>query len=661
MRKVFGFGIIASTVLALAGCGAAGANDPDGDSFGTEAAALATTNDLTVSHIQRLPVLNWVQNSTNPTRDGWPTVGQSVTWRGVVKNFSSVARNNVQYRFFWDGTQIAQGTVNLPANGSVNVDVARTWDFNRHTLRLAVDTGNAVSEEEEQNNELTVFSNALSLGLWVEQGLYNHFLAHQRELGGAHSTCWENWAQRHVAYWNDVLFAGAISPDTPNGVLDRIRLDKITIVPDGTLPGTNQPDPTDRTVDLVWGYPSSVISGYGDFTTADPSNPFYFEGSLMHELGHARYLIDNYGFNVHQVPDGTQRDGIPHLENGAGIVGTPFLPMVSSDAVYYTHQSGLMSGEHLFMDTYGALAMNRIAGARAVAGNANAPGNLGIYLNDLPAQNQVTLLDAGNGQPLAGAEVRIYQGTGNGQLYGKNFSATASQTLTADAQGKVLVGRNPFTSGSISAWHENTLVLLRVLHQNRVRYVFMEASDFNMEYWRGHTALGLHTLSVAFQPGGVVAGGSGNPVLGFESTSHWTASFGTLATVSSPITQGAAALKVSNIGYATLTSAALSNQVVTVGNQVKLDLLLPQQQPQSWHGQVSVFLSAPSKNLYNAPLGTVELTGLPLETYNTITIGVPGWIKNALTGSFSDLKVTVALNVASGSGRHLVDNFRFLP
>lgn len=58
----------------------------------------------------------------------------------------------------------------------------------------------------------------------------------------------------------------------------------------------------------------------------------------------------------------------------------------------------------------------------------------------------------------------------------------------------------------------------------------------------------------------------------------------------------------------------------------------------------------------------MELTGLPLETYNTITIGVPAWIKSALAGgSFADLKVTVALNVAAGSGRHLIDNFRFLP
>ncbi|HWZ91324.1 MAG TPA: hypothetical protein VNW92_20825 [Polyangiaceae bacterium] len=79
-------------------------------------------------------------------------------------------------------------------------------------------------------------SNALSLGLWVEQSTYNYFLAHQRELSGAQSTCWDNWAQRQVAWWNANLYAAAVFPETPQGVLDRTRLDEIVIMPDGTLP-----------------------------------------------------------------------------------------------------------------------------------------------------------------------------------------------------------------------------------------------------------------------------------------------------------------------------------------------------------------------------------------------------------------------------------------
>ncbi|HEY3500948.1 MAG TPA: CARDB domain-containing protein [Polyangiaceae bacterium] len=660
MRNYLGSFALAVAATALSGCGGSGDGAGCfGECTSDLGQALATTNDLTVAYVQRLPILSWVEGSTNPTRDGWPSVGQSVTWRGVVRNFSSSARSNVQYRWFWDGAQVAQGTFSVAANASVNVDLARTWDFDRHSVRLVIDTANTVSEEEEQNNELTVVSNAVNLGLWVEQGVYDYFLAHQRELAGARSTCWENWAQRQVTRWNDVLFANA-------AVLDRIRLDKIVIVPNGALPlaggqPTNHPDLADHTVDLQWGFPRSLLDGdlYVNTTSATLQNAFFYEESLIHELGHARYLVDNYGFNVHQDPSGLGRDGIPHLEGGASIVGTPFLPMVTADTVYATHQHGLMNTERDFVDEYSVFALNRIAGARAVAGNANAPGNFGAYLNDLPTQNQITLVDAANNAPLASANVRIYQSQGNGQLYGKNFSPTPSQTLTSDAAGRISVGRNPFSAGELSPWHENTDVLLRVEHQSRVRYLFLEASDFNLEYFRGHTSLGAYTLPVAFLAGGVV---NGNPILGFESASYWTASSGALASVTSPVTQGAAALRVSNIAYATLTSAALSSQSVSVGSQLKFDLLLPQLQPQSWHGQVSVFVTAPSRNLYNAPIGTVELTGLPLETYNTITMAVPAWIRTALTSApFNDLSVKIALNVASGSGRHLIDAFRFLP
>jgi hypothetical protein len=673
MRFVDRWGI-ALGFLVVAGCGSVDLGperSQAGESVGTASSALATTNDLTVANIQRLPVMNWVTNSTHPTTDGWPTVGQNVTWRGFAKNFSSTARNNVQYKWFFDGVQVASGTFNVGANGTASIDLVRAWDFSRHTLKLSIDTSNIVAEDEEQNNDLSVYTNAISLGLWVEQTVYNFFLAHQRELSGAHSTSWENWAQRQVTRWNDVLYAGAVFPETPNGVLDRVRLDKITVVADGALPlngglPTNDPDLNDHSVDLEWGFPATLVtqpSGnfYGDTTTISFDNPFYYEPSLPHELGHARYLIDQYGFNVHQQPDGTGRDAIPLTENGANIVGTPFLPMVSgsSDAVYFTHQTGLMDTDRTFIGLYGARALNLIAGWRATQGNVNAPGNIGVFLNDLPAQNRITLVDNANGSPLSGASVRIYQSTSNGPLYSKRFSTTPSQTLTADASGQILVGRSPFSSSNLTWMHESTVMLLRVEHQNRVRYQFMEASDFNLEFWRGHTTLGTYTVPITFVPGGVV---SSNPILGFENTSSWSTTAGALSTVSSPITQGSAALQITGIGYAALTSALLSSQVVHAGSQLAFDVLMPQQEGDSWHGQTQVYLNCPSRGVYDAFIGSVNLSSLPLETYSTITMAIPTPVTTSLNGgSFSDLTIKITLDVPTTSGRHLLDNFRFLP
>jgi hypothetical protein len=497
--------LLVSASVACSGGEFPGHGDGEIESIGVIEQALGpASNDLDVGFIQRLPSIDYVENSPNPKVQGWPAVGQNVTWRAHVHNFSTSART-VNYAWTYDGASVKTGSVTLPAGSTTPLDYARAWAFERHQLRLAIDTGNSFAEIEENNNALTVFTDALSVGFYVEQSLYDYFNAHQRELVGAGSNSWDDWAQRQIKRWNDIHAAAVYPGDAPNGVLDRVRLDKITVVPDAALPlvpgwlPTNNPNPNDRTIDMQWGFPRTLLDG-SFYTSREVSdaNAFYYEGSLIHEELHARYLLDNYGFNVHALAGGGGRDRIDPLENGASIVGTPFLPMVSSDAVYFTDELGMMNGDHSFMDRYGAMALNRIAGHRAVSGNMNAPGNFAIFINDLPADNELTLVD-GAGAPLGGAGVRIYRSTpGSNGFYSKWFDATADFTGTADGAGKLRVGRNPFSSSALDGWHGSTIALMRVAHAGRVRYVFLEAADFNKEYWRGRTSLGLHTISVPF-------------------------------------------------------------------------------------------------------------------------------------------------------------------
>src|SRR5262249_24899169 len=158
--------------------------------------------------------------------------------------------------------------------------------------------------------------------------------------------------------------------------------------------------------------------------------------------------------------------------------------------------------------------------------------------------------------------------------------------------------------------------------------------DYNLEFWRGHTSLGTYALNVAFQPGAVV---SSNPILGFESASYWSTTAGTLAGVSSPITEGSAALQISGVGYATLQSAAVSSTQISIGSRLAFDILLPQFENGSWYGQAQVYLNSPSRGVYDAYVGSQNLTGLPLETYNTITMTLPTAVANSLqSGSFND-------------------------
>ncbi|UCE06460.1 MAG: hypothetical protein JSW07_23340, partial [bacterium] len=311
-------------------------------------------HDLTIGWIARLPRIDYVWRSSNPAVEGWPLVGQDILWHAVVKNWTSQDLPDVQYKWFLNNVEVAAGIMNIPAGDTVGVNFPWSWTFDRHELKFALDPDNLIPEEEEKNNQLMIYTDAISAGFYVEQSVYDYFHQYQKQLN-VHSNCWEDWAQRHVRRWNK-LFADAIYADTPDGVLDRIRIDKITVVADGALPlaggsyPTNMPNLRDRTIDLQWGFPATLLSGdmYKNHTSLSDNNFFYFEGSLLHELGHARYLIDLYGFNVHDNGSGST---VAIKEKGKLIVGSEYMPLIG-DAVHYTPIKGLMNGQYTYIDQY---------------------------------------------------------------------------------------------------------------------------------------------------------------------------------------------------------------------------------------------------------------------------------------------------------------------
>ncbi len=471
-----------------------------------EAPVVNLGDDLTIGYIARLPKIDYVWGDEVSQTSGWPKVGESILWQAQVKNWMPASLPAVPYKWYLDGVVIDSGTVNLPAGSEVAVLYPWSWTFDRHVLGFAIDVGNTVPEEEEKNNSLSVFTDAISVGFYVEQSLYDYFHQHQRELN-VHSNCWEDWAQRQVSRWNQ-MFALAVYPESPNGVLDRIRIDEIVVVPDNALPlagggyPTNMPNLKDRTVDLQWGFTAEgVTSGfYANHTTVSDNNPFYYEGSLMHELGHARYLIDLYGFNVHDDGSGST---VAIREKEQLIVGTPYMPFLGGGAVYHTPIQGLMNSTYTYVDRYSAAALNLIAGYRARLGNYNAPGNIGVFMQDLPAQNRLTVKDE-SGKTLANAGVMVYQATGKAnEWYGKHFDNIPDLELRTDVNGQVLLGRCPFSkTGVIQHTYgvSNGVIILRIEHQGKVGYTFMESTSFNLQYWSGKKTMGDYEVRVNMIP-----------------------------------------------------------------------------------------------------------------------------------------------------------------
>jgi hypothetical protein len=145
-----------------------------------------------------------------------------------------------------------------------------------------------------------------------------------------------------------------------------------------------------------------------------------------------------------------------------------------------------------------------IAGDRATQGNYNAPRNFASFLNDLPAQNRLTIRDA-QGQPVADADVWFYYSVANApSWYGTYYDNEPDLKLRTDSNGQVLVGRSPFAAdGQVVHTYgmTNGVSIVRVAKPGLVAYGFLESRPFNLAYWRGQTDYAEHELLVGRECG----------------------------------------------------------------------------------------------------------------------------------------------------------------
>lgn len=455
--------------------------------------------DLDVGWIARRPRMPYVWGSDAADREGWPTPGDTVAWQASVRNWSPRQIDDVAYSWILDGDTVATGTVGFRADSVATVEYRWPWTFDRHTLTFVIDPQRTLVEETERNNRLTVFTDALSIGFWVERSAYRHFHDIRADLKsgfGLESSSYEDWAQRQVAMLNQ-MFAQAIYPETPDGVRDRIRVDQVTIVGDGTIQGYLCPAPDDRTVDLQWGQATRPLAYALSAQSPPTDRAFYWSYVMMHETMHARYLVDIYAYSVSHG-DSTHWVGI--TQNDTLVAGTKYMPFEVGGLlpyVYVERLSGLMNTGEFHLSEHSAWALNRLAGRRATQGNCNPPGNLGAYLRLLPAETSVRILDSAS-RPLASARVSVF--TDNGiDSYSDVFDDLPDLETSTDDSGYALLGPNPFGPrlDPVAPDEEpkTETAIVRVVLDGKVGYAFLPSYFYNLEYARGH-AVGSHDLRV---------------------------------------------------------------------------------------------------------------------------------------------------------------------
>jgi hypothetical protein len=486
--------------------------------------------DLDVWFIERLPRLGYPSARNTDPDAGWPETGSMVIWRAHVYNWG---REPVPVWIRWklDGKTVQEGVTTIPvgppALKTTTFDLPWKWERVRHDLTFEVVPRLDVNELVETNNSLTIQTDAITVGFWVEQGLWDYYHDYQRKLPLPYrANSFADWAQRLMHEWN-TMFAAAVYPGiTPNGITERVRLDRLVVVPEFALPlaggiPSNNPDLRDRTVDITWGFEAegrpvtalpddeywswkNVVrdweSGKIQRHEADP--PFGIGRGYMHEMCHARYLIDGYGFNVHT---GRGKDvatrGIRITDENGPVVGR-YWPW-DLDMVHASKYPGIMSSAYWYFSPYDAMCYERVRGWRARGGNCNSPPRIGEFLQDLPKEIVYQYEDQ-NGRPLAGAGVWVYQAKGDGlSWYGKVFDDEPDIKTTTNAEGQgVFDGKTLFAAdGKVDHTFgvSEGVVIVRVTVDGKHYFTFEECTDPNIAYNSGHKDRALFRRAITLR------------------------------------------------------------------------------------------------------------------------------------------------------------------
>jgi hypothetical protein len=292
---------------------------------------------------------------------------------------------------------------------------------------------------------------------------------------------------------------------SPEGLTDRMRLDRLVVVPTLALPlngglPSNNPDVTDKTVDLAWGFSSEADSSISEYWALRPhqgsplKNPpaFLADLALIHELHHARYHIDSYGFDVQAPSIRVQLEGKPLI---GGLLPESF--------VRYQKYPGMMGGDYSVIDEYVAGVWARVAGRRARGGNMNAPSVIGEWLQtDLPKRTawRFALPD---GTPASGGRLWIWWAKPDpGAWYGKVYEGEPDLRAMLDDQGRVEFEGTPFPKRIRHTFGEANTVLLCLVRTRAGDFVhFIEISDLNLAFWRGQRDLAEFAVRLVPPPG----------------------------------------------------------------------------------------------------------------------------------------------------------------
>lgn len=144
------------------------------------------------------------------------------------------------------------------------------------------------------------------------------------------------------------------------------------------------------------------------------------------------------------------------------------------------------------------------------------------------------------------------------------------------------------------------------------------------------------------------------------SSESWASTSATLTDVTTPITEGEGAMRVSGGGYVRLDSNSFDTwSVEYLGTKLAIDLYVPPGQPNPyWLGSAQLFVSIPGAGINSYFVSQIELT--PGGTgWKYLKFNLPQVIRTALAQPQADVRFGIAINKPQNAPAMTLDNLRF--
>lgn len=443
-----------------------------------------------------------VQGNTDPRLDKqWPSPGETVTFTGHVRNHGSTPAAGFRYVWRASGQVLAEGVHQGFVNPGQTVTVSTPWtwppNLGDRTIRLEIDPDRVLPDPYRANNTRTDYTNSLSFSIWIEAPLYERFSAEVNGYGTRSFEDWIHWQfeafRRSMTSSRHLIFA-------PLGVSERVRIDKIVVVPfdRGDINSWREEmasDPDLYRNDGRWQFVADAASLSEKERLWDEYIQAFvrrIDGGLVHELMHQIGVIDMYQLNLERVDNlAPTRTGQP------------------AGRVHYFPDLTLMAGGYADNPQNDPLRLDETSSYALQTHRRKRRGYYGEYLWDTPARTVLRFRTIA-GKPLANATLAFFQ-KASGRI-----PATPVIVGRTDANGKFTMPNRPVPKvertatghqlkpnpfGAISVVGDNGVMLVRIRESGQEEFRWLEIVQLCEEFWKGNRTEAVIDIQTNLTPG----------------------------------------------------------------------------------------------------------------------------------------------------------------